>query len=900
MKKLYKLTATTILTMIFIFSLYMQTFAATINLFDNLTIENSAGSGSGDAKKYTASVSTSFFQTKENKITLTNTSSSIATVEFSYSVSGHSAFTIAGRTVATASGSYTADIAGKGTLEIKFSVKATSFGSKEATLTLENITYTAAPESSNVTVEFDSSLCTVTAGGAAITSGSTMTIEESAGVEFELVPLTDATFFAWVDQDGKIMSRSTKYTQESLGDKTITPLFSKDNTPYFMVDNTYLFSDLNIAAQSGTNLVLICDGTLPAGDYTIPAGKTLLIPFDAENTLYTAEPLGVSKADIGGYIPPVAYRTLTMANGANITVEGAISLSAKHFAAGGSYSDSGSPTGNVSFIRMQENSSITVENGGKLYAWGYITGDGAVSVKSGAEVFEYFQVTDFRGGTQTITMKNGVFLFSQYYIQNIEVPMTVYSGAKETTHTSVCMRGTTVANSSVNFFGQTNAMFNLTDGYVVKKYDGSTDRLIVELNGDMSISPVKMTISVYTVDSSQYELPVNSNITINVKEGSNVHIDQDLCLLPGSVINIEEGATGTLKSGSSIYVYDADEWAGYCSPSSVPFRALTYVPGRTYTRTVADLVDAKVNINGNLDLSEGYVYTTQGGAEIVSDGTGKIEMIQGVEEATYQLDQLNNTYAQIPIATAQLKNADDSYTNPEKLGDCCSAYAYSVGKWEPASVNHTAVTAMPAVDPTCTEGGKTEGSYCSACETVIAEQETVPPLGHNFLTQWTKVDDINHQKVCACGETETATHGWDTGVVTTPATCKATGIKTFTCADCGATKTDIIDINADNHTFVGLRCSDCGVEKIVTSTTHTLSGENLEINTVLTAEVLSDAQVIVATYATGGRMLEASMSFANALEEVVLPATDVAMIKVFVLGGADGLTPISIVEKIEL
>ncbi len=899
MNKLSKFTMLAVVMLTFIFAMSLQTFAATINLFDNLTIENSAGTGSGDATKYTATVSASFWSSADNTITLNNTASSVATIAFSYTVSGQSSFTIGGQAVSNASGNYTTEVVGGGTLDIVLSVKASSYSKKTATLTLENFTYILAPTASNVTVEFDSALCTVTAGGAAITSGSTITIEETAGVEIDLVPLTDATFFAWVDQTGKIMSRSTKYTQESLGDKTITPLFSKDNTPYFMVDNTYLLSDLNIAAQTGNNIVLICDGTLPAGNYTIPAGTTLLIPFDAENTLYTAEPPGVSKADIGGYTQPEEYRTLTMASGANITVEGSISLSAKHFAAGGSDSNSGSPIGNVSFIRMQEHSSITVENGGKLYAWGYITGDGAVSVKSGAEVFEYFQVTDFRGGTQTMSMKNGVFLFSQYYIQNIEVPMTVYAGAKETTRTSVCMFGTTVASSSVNFFGQTNAMFNLTDGYVVKKYDGSTDRLIVELNGDMSISPVKMTISIYTVDSSQYELPVNSNITINVKGGSNAHIEQDLCLLPGSVINIEEGANGTLKSGSSIYVYDADEWAGYCSPSSVPLRALTFVPGRTYTRTVADLVDAKVNINGNLDLSEGYVYTTQGKAEIVSDGTGKIEMIQGVEKATYQLDQANSTYAQIPITTAQLKNADGTYTNPEDLGDCCSIYAYSDGKWEPESVNHTAVTTTPAVEPTCTEEGKTEGSYCSACNTVIKEQETVPVLGHTY-GGWAEVDENNHSKSCACGDTVTAAHSWDSGVVTTPATCKGTGIKTFACAGCGATKTEEIPADADNHTFVGINCSACGLEKIVTGTTYTINNDDIIISTTLVEEVSDDTQITFATFDLYGRLLGIVQGTAATLKEASLPSAGVEMIKIYAWDGVKVMTPVSGVEEIEL
>ncbi len=43
-------------------------------------------------------------------------------------------------------------------------------------------------------------------------------------------------------------------------------------------------------------------------------------------------------------------------------------------------------------------------------------------------------------------------------------------------------------------------------------------------------------------------------------------------------------------------------------------------------------------------------------------------------------------------------------------------------------------------------------------------------------------------------------HNWDSGEVTTAATCSSTGVKTYTCTDCGATKTETIAIDASNHT----------------------------------------------------------------------------------------------------
>ncbi len=69
---------------------------------------------------------------------------------------------------------------------------------------------------------------------------------------------------------------------------------------------------------------------------------------------------------------------------------------------------------------------------------------------------------------------------------------------------------------------------------------------------------------------------------------------------------------------------------------------------------------------------------------------------------------------------------------------------------------------------------------------------------HQFGT-WTKLDDNNHQRTCSlCGQVEKNPHAWGEGVVT-DATCTAEGIITYTCADCGAVKTESIPMK--DHTW---------------------------------------------------------------------------------------------------
>ena len=84
---------------------------------------------------------------------------------------------------------------------------------------------------------------------------------------------------------------------------------------------------------------------------------------------------------------------------------------------------------------------------------------------------------------------------------------------------------------------------------------------------------------------------------------------------------------------------------------------------------------------------------------------------------------------------------------------------------------HTEVkdAATPA---TCEDAGKTEGSHCSICGTVIKKQETIPALGHT----------------------------WDSGKVTKAATCTTDGEKTYTCTTCQKTRTETIP--ATGHTEI--------------------------------------------------------------------------------------------------
>ena len=654
--------------------------------------------------------------TIETKLTLTNSSGSEATLSFDYTLEGDGSVSGA---ISGTSGSYSGVLADGEYLTITLTSPK---GTNTNTLSITGLSLIST-SAGDVTTTFKPAV-----GGSYTVAEGTGTAEEitaetaktgAAGTEYT-VTATAATgymFFGWYNEKtGEAVSYDTPYTFKASADMTLVPKFISSTTAVFGV-GAAKFDDLTEAgayAASGSikTIVLLSDGTV-SGSHTIPAGTTLLIPFDDSNTLYTTTPESTSvKGKISwthnSWQKPTPYRTLTLAADADITVDGAISLSAKHHA-GGSAENAGSPSGPCSFMNMTAGSHITLNSGAALYAWGYVTGGGTITAKSGSSVYENFQIRDFRGGSATSAMANDglVFPLSQYYVQNIEVPTTYESGAEEWVYTSLYM-SKQVFSASVKFVGS-NAMFRPEEGgTLTKTYIGAKDRLQLDVRGNASLSSISLSVSMTEIDSASYILPINSNIDINILSGT-LSLKQDVAMLPGSTLSVAQGATldiaytdkpsSTIESGKgyNLFVYDADEWTyGYDADlnrvdnvkyvhSNYRLIPLSYAPGRTYNRTEADLTDVVFDINGTI-RSNGFLFTTAGGASIISsDKTGKIEIVNGAgtEAYTYQAAQNDTTpvYYAIPVNSAFLKNGSAAHpytdTSAAAAGD---TYVYNANK----------------------------------------------------------------------------------------------------------------------------------------------------------------------------------------------------------------------------
>ena len=587
-------------------------------------------------------------------LTITNNKATTATLSFDYAIEQNSGKIQVDGTEVSSGASFTKELATNESVKVYIKSGSTSAATK---ITLTNVVLVSDVNATATFVPAENG--TYTVDEKLITENYSNTQSSMTAYQVAATPADGYQFMGWYNlTTGKYIATAATTALNIESDCTVTARFVSKELALFETGGQ-VFGDLNGAvAYAQTNgqsrITLAADGSI-SGTYTIPTGITLLIPFDEAGTLYTDAPAAIRTAPASK-----PFRTLTMSEGSSITVNGAISLGGRYFAAAGS--QQGRPVGDYGYIKMADNSSITVKNGGNLYAWGFISGSGSVLAESGATVYEFYQIADFRGGSASSSMGHGVFPFSQYFVQNIEVPLTLNAGANEQVYSGVYAMKSTYT-TAINFIGDTG-MFKVESGSFTKDYDEKTDRLVFTVNGEAALNTLSLTLAGMDVNSASYVLPITNNITINIQSG-NVTINQTAALLAGVEVNIAEGAGLTVANEKNIYFYDSDEWNsdnfvwGPCK-----FKSVAYAPGKAYNRSDNDLVDAKMDVNGSV-TAIGAIYTTNGGADICSsNGTGKYvqQSILGKETATYQYNANGNNAVTIPITAAKLHNADGTYT----------------------------------------------------------------------------------------------------------------------------------------------------------------------------------------------------------------------------------------------
>ena len=120
-------------------------------------------------------------------------------------------------------------------------------------------------------------------------------------------------------------------------------------------------------------------------------------------------------------------------------------------------------------------------------------------------------------------------------------------------------------------------------------------------------------------------------------------------------------------------------------------------------------------------------------------------------------------------------------------------------KWEHNDTEHWQVCTCGVVfNKAAHSGGTATCTQRATCAVCGAEYGDA--LGHDFTTSWTHDDNMHWKQCSRCDKKDdVGPHTWDSGTITTAPTCTKAGERTYTCPECGATKTEPID--ATGHSW---------------------------------------------------------------------------------------------------
>ena len=425
------------------------------------------------------------------------------------------------------------------------------------------------------------------------------------------------------------------------------------------------------AVKSGEVIHMLANYTLPAGDYILPTGATLMVPYKDGTGQGASTAIGSSAKTTTSATTPVLFRKLTFASGARLTCQGSntiLETCAEQKADGQYGACVGMPSGAYGQIHLEEGAHIELESGSRLNCWGYITGKGTINVKNGATSLEGFQLGDWCGGSNASSLNNNsdkVFPITHYFYQSIECPITYRPGAKAIGSTHVYVSRTVAGQDAIGLVGTSGSMFLMTpedaskDTWVMKDYDETTDQCIWTINNGASVGNLSISMSAgfisYNFQSANYDLPITTNMTIVMNYGE-MGISQNAVLLPGAQWIVNKEGTANID-GVSLVAYDVDNWTG----TKRYFASYSPTWGTNNPRKNIALQDAEVFVHGKVNIkSNGGLYTTAGGANVHSTNEDAGEVIyttaaQGNKTTKY-LQQGGTTRVSLTAYPAMLKN----------------------------------------------------------------------------------------------------------------------------------------------------------------------------------------------------------------------------------------------------
>lgn len=303
-----------------------------------------------------------------------------------------------------------------------------------------------------------------------------------------------------------------------------------------------------------------------------------------------------------------------------------------------------------------------------------------------------------------------------------------------------------------------------------------------------------------------------------------------LCVLSLTTLMIPASAAGNTAfsmSASKTTLHRGDT-VTYTVSVSGSEPATSYGFMLSYDSSVLELVEGSCTVTGTLvsSFNNGFAFMFQNATAYT--GTVGTVTFRVKDSAAYG----NYTVS----GSASVKNGSAAISAFGSSGTVVIACNHSYGSWNKVNdsthkrtcsackkdetVNHTWNSGTVTKQPTCKETG-IKTYTCTGCN--ATKTETINKSNTHTFGNWSKLNNSQHKHTCSvCQKEETVNHNWNSGKVTKQPSCKETGVKTYTCTGCNATKTETIN-KTNAHSFgnwvsedVSLHkhvCSACGKEE---------------------------------------------------------------------------------------
>lgn len=552
---------------------------------------------------------------------------------------------------------------------------------------------------------------------------------------------TGKSFYLWQElKDGKNVVLSEKdgkiYPDN---ETTITPVFIDDGqlqNDCFKVDNkSYYYWDdaMQAAAKHNSKVVTLTkDYTLPdtkanAGrygtyavadengnmTYNIPTGVTVVVPFDDTDTRNTdtfVDDGNLGRKDAPSSTPTTpssAYRTLTVPQGATLNVNSGATLLVNAKTA--TYDTSNQSCVYGKYGKMVLGGQMDVS--GTLYANGYIVDEnhdngkhvGHINAKAGSKVYQIMQIKDFRGGAVTSAVSGKVMAINMYYFQNIMADITYKYGSEMKAQAALCpadVEKGIYANISVISNGENaGSMFTMTGGEVETNYDYQTDRLNVLISGNVDMQYLSIETNVLAINTKNYQLAVNDNMPITVKDGGALTMNYGMKFLPGAKVTVEKGGTLNIsdKDSAEVFLYSKatyqQEWVNkawrntlFCDLIQSARDKNNYQEARI---SADNFSDATIDVYGTLNIA-GQLYQSKDHATGIQAAPGAVVNITKAQKtANITCYETYLTAGGTKELTAEEINAANASSNGRWTAECVTdgdkyyGALISVTNWEP-------------------------------------------------------------------------------------------------------------------------------------------------------------------------------------------------------------------------